>query len=120
MASRDQSTAASRDVGNEVCSPAAPDLDATHVNRPSHRTFPGSGPGWSRLPWLAVAFHGPAFSPDNGEMPTLDVLAAVAFSPSSEIYRKLFVAERIKRTLSMADRSDAERKRLLLSPAPSA
>jgi len=35
--------------------PAAPDLDATHVNRPSHRTFPGSGPGWSRLPWLAIA-----------------------------------------------------------------
>jgi zinc protease len=45
-------------------------------------------------PWIGVAFHGPAFSPDSRDMPTLDVLSSVAFSPSSEIYKKLFVTER--------------------------
>lgn len=45
-------------------------------------------------PWVGVAFHGPAFSPKNKDMPTLDVLSSVAFSPSSELYKKLFVTER--------------------------
>ena len=44
-------------------------------------------------PWLTVAFKGPAFSPDDQDMPTLDVLSSVAFSESSEIYKKLFVNE---------------------------
>ena len=45
-------------------------------------------------PWVAVAFKGPAFSTTVKDMPTLDVISALAFSENSEIYKKLFVRER--------------------------
>lgn len=50
-------------------------------------------------PWLAVAFHGPAFSPGDKGMPSLDVLASIGFSPSSELYKQLYVRERKVTTL---------------------
>ncbi len=45
-------------------------------------------------PWVAVAFKGPAFSPNEKDMPTLDVISALAFSENSELYKKLFLRER--------------------------
>ncbi|MCA8943046.1 MAG: insulinase family protein, partial [Planctomycetes bacterium] len=46
------------------------------------------------LPWVWVAFRGPAFDPDSGEMPALDLLSALGFSGNSDLYRKLYVRER--------------------------
>ena len=45
-------------------------------------------------PWLTIAFRGPAFSLDDKDMPTLDVLASIAFSQNSELFKKLYVKER--------------------------
>jgi zinc protease len=45
------------------------------------------------LPWISVAFHGPAFSDSNSDKAIMDVIAAVAFSTSSELYQKLVVKE---------------------------
>lgn len=59
-------------------------------------------------PWVAVAFKGPAFLPDRRDMPTLDVLSALAFSGNSELYKKLYVRERRVDALfaSFPDHSD--------------
>ncbi len=45
-------------------------------------------------PWVWLAFKGPAFDADSTEMPAIDLMGQLAFSPSSEIYRKLYVRER--------------------------
>ncbi len=44
-------------------------------------------------PWVVVCFKGPAFAPDNADMPTLDVLQSVAFSQTSPLYNKLYIKE---------------------------
>jgi zinc protease len=41
------------------------------------------------LPWLSVAFHGPAFSETSREWAALDLLADLTFGPTSDLYRKL-------------------------------
>jgi zinc protease len=45
------------------------------------------------LPWVSVAFHGPAFSESQNDMATMDVVQALAFSQSSSLYQKLVVKE---------------------------
>ena len=45
------------------------------------------------LPWVTVAFHGPAFSETEKDMPTMDVIQSYAFSSSSPLYQKLVVKE---------------------------
>ncbi|RMF64240.1 MAG: insulinase family protein, partial [Calditrichaeota bacterium] len=45
------------------------------------------------LPWITVAFHGPAFSESKNDMATMDVLSQIAFSSSSPLYQKLVVKE---------------------------
>ncbi len=45
------------------------------------------------LPRLAIGFHGPAFSDETIDMAAMDLLAAVAFSSSSEFYQKLVIEE---------------------------
>jgi zinc protease len=45
------------------------------------------------LPRLAIGFHGPAFSDENIDKPALDLLAKIAFSPSSALYQKLVLKE---------------------------
>ena len=45
------------------------------------------------LPWITVAFHGPAFSDSVNDMATMDVIAELAFSESSPLYQKLVVKE---------------------------
>jgi len=44
-------------------------------------------------PWLTMTFRGPAFVPDEPDMPALDVISAIYFSDSSELYRKLVIEE---------------------------
>ncbi len=45
------------------------------------------------LPWVTVAFHGPAFSEKEKDMPTMDLISQYAFSSSSPLYQKLVVKE---------------------------
>ncbi|RKZ99930.1 MAG: insulinase family protein, partial [Gammaproteobacteria bacterium] len=43
--------------------------------------------------WVVVAFHGPAFSSTEKDMPSIDLLSQIYFSQSSDIYQKLVVKE---------------------------
>ena len=45
------------------------------------------------LPWLAVAFRGPAYSDTENDQATLDIISFLGFSPSSELYQKLVIEE---------------------------
>ena len=45
------------------------------------------------LPWLTVAFHGPASSETELDMRAMDLISQVAFSSSSPLYQKLVIKE---------------------------
>jgi len=45
------------------------------------------------LPVLAMGYHGPAFSDREIDMPAMDILSQVVFSPTSDLFRKLVVEE---------------------------
>jgi zinc protease len=45
------------------------------------------------LPWLAVAFHGPAYSDERKDQATLDLISYLGFSESSDLYQKLVIQE---------------------------
>jgi len=44
-------------------------------------------------PWLVMAFRGPAFIATEKDMPALDLIQAIYFSESSELYRQLVIAD---------------------------
>jgi len=45
------------------------------------------------LPWLAVAFRGPAYSDTASDQAVLDIISFLGFSESSELYQKLVIDE---------------------------
>jgi zinc protease len=45
------------------------------------------------LPYVAVAYHGPAYSDQKKEKPALDFLVPIAFGENSELYQKLVLKE---------------------------
>jgi zinc protease len=45
--------------------------------------------------WVVNGFRGPAFNADDKAMPAMELLAAVYFSPTSDLYQKLVVQERV-------------------------
>jgi len=51
--------------------------------------------GWEAptLPWLTVAFHGPAASETETDMAAMDLIGDIGFSSSSPLYQKLVVKE---------------------------
>lgn len=51
-------------------------------------------------PYFSLNYKGPAFSDRNIEMPALDVLSQVLFSPTAPLYKKLVIDERKARFLS--------------------
>jgi zinc protease len=50
---------------------------------------------WSSptLPYLVVAFRGPAFSDERKDKAALDLLASIAFGENSDLYKKLVLTE---------------------------
>lgn len=60
------------------------------------------------LPFLAIGFHGPAYSDENIDKAALDLMAEIAFSRSSELYQRLVIEEQKCQSLgaSFADRRD--------------
>ena len=65
--------------------PTEPPLDG-----PRYEHLQWDGP---TQPWLTLTFRGPAFVPTQADMPALDVVSAVHFSESSDLYRKLVLEE---------------------------
>ena len=45
------------------------------------------------LPWIAVAFHGPAASDQKTDMAVMDIISRMAFSNSALLYKKLVIDE---------------------------
>jgi zinc protease len=45
------------------------------------------------LPWIAVAFKGPAYSDEKKNKPALDLLLPIAFGPNSDLYQRLVLKE---------------------------
>jgi zinc protease len=45
------------------------------------------------LPWVAVAFKGPAYSDVRKDKPALDLLLPLAFGPNSDLYQRLVLKE---------------------------
>ncbi len=41
------------------------------------------------LPWVAVAFHAPAFSETGKDWAALDILVDLTFGPTSDLYKRL-------------------------------
>jgi zinc protease len=62
------------------------------------------------LPYIAISFHGPAYSDTNKDKAALDLLASIAFGQNSELYQKLVLQEQKVDFLSddFADRVDPE------------
>lgn len=44
-------------------------------------------------PFFSMSYKGPAFSDTKIDMPTLDVLSSILFSPTSDLYKKLVIEE---------------------------
>lgn len=47
----------------------------------------------STLPWITVAFHGPAFSQTENDFAAMEILGEIGFSESSDLYQKLVIKE---------------------------
>ncbi len=47
------------------------------------------------LPIVAMGYHGPAFSDNSREMPAMDLLSQLLFSPTSDLFKKLVVEEQL-------------------------
>ncbi len=45
------------------------------------------------LPWVTVAFHGPAFSETDKDFAAIDLLLDLTFGPTSELYKRLVEQE---------------------------
>ncbi len=57
------------------------------------------------LPWIAVSFHGAAYSDETKDQAALDLIASIGFSENSELYQKLVIQDQTVDVLS-ADNSD--------------
>ncbi|HKP85633.1 MAG TPA: pitrilysin family protein [Blastocatellia bacterium] len=45
------------------------------------------------LPWIAVAYKGPAYSDDQKDKPALDLIGSLGFSQTSDLYQRLVIKE---------------------------
>ena len=51
-------------------------------------------------PFLSLNYKGPAFDDTKIDMPALDVMSTILFSPTSDLYKKLVIEEQKVRSLS--------------------
>jgi zinc protease len=51
------------------------------------------------LPWIAVAYKGPAYSDEQKDKPALDLAASLGFSQTSDLYQRLVIKEQKVDTL---------------------
>ncbi|HEY3162311.1 MAG TPA: pitrilysin family protein [Vicinamibacterales bacterium] len=69
-------------VPNIPAEPPQTESRTAHVDWPS-----------PTLPWLAVAFKGPAYSDEVKDKAALDLLSEIAFGENSELYRRLVLEQ---------------------------
>jgi zinc protease len=65
-----------------------PSEPAQNAPRTNHVQWPTP-----TLPWLAVAFHGPAYSDTDKDQAALDLISYLGFSESSDLYQKLVIQQ---------------------------
>ena len=68
--------------------PSIPAEPAQTVSRTAHVDWPSP-----TLPWLAVAFKGPAYSDETKDKAALDLLSEIAFGRNSDLYRRLVLEQ---------------------------
>jgi len=63
---------------------------------------PPKGPQYEHItwdsptqPWVVVGFRGPAFDPAAKDMPAMDLIAQLYFSPTSDLYRELVIEKQL-------------------------
>jgi len=71
--------------------PTEPKQDSTRYTHLQDGSIP---------PYLGLHYKGPAFSDTAIDMPALDVMCTILFSPTSELYKKLVIKEQKVRQLS--------------------
>ena len=88
--------------GYQAQIPAEPVQDAA---RTAHVDWPSP-----TLPWVAVAYRGPAYSDDTAETVALDAISRLGFDENSPLYQKLVIEEQKVDTLraSPPDHVDPE------------
>ena len=69
-------------------SPAIPPEPPQNAARSAHLDWPSP-----TLPYLVVAFHGPAYSDEKKDKAALDLLLPVAFGENSDLYQRLVLKE---------------------------
>jgi zinc protease len=70
--------------------PSIPAEPAQAASRTAHVDWPSP-----TLPWLAVAFKGPAYSDETKDKAALDLLSEIAFGRNSDLYRRLVLEQQI-------------------------
>ena len=68
--------------------PAVPTEPPQAAEKKAHVPWPSP-----TLPWVMVAYKGPAFSDKEKDMPAMDIISSLGFSESSPLYQRLVVAE---------------------------
>jgi zinc protease len=95
-------------VAGDVTVPATVDLVGKYFSAWEHGSYkpdipaepPQTAPrrshvDWATptLPWLAVAFHVPAYSDTSKDVAALELISHLGFGPNSELYRRLVMQE---------------------------
>jgi zinc protease len=75
--------------------PEIPAEPAQEAPRTAHVDWPSP-----TLPWITVAYRGPAYSDTTAETAALDAIAQLGFSRTSPLYQKLVIQDQIVDSLS--------------------
>lgn len=71
--------------------PPEPPQDSTRYTHLQNGSIP---------PFLSLDYKGPAFNDSTIDMPALDIMSTILFSPTSDLYKKLVIEEQKVRDLS--------------------
>jgi len=71
----------------------------TEPAQTEERTAEVSWPN-ATLPWMTIAYHAPAFSDEQIDMPAMDVLSQLLFSQTSPLFQQLYLQDQVVDVLS--------------------
>lgn len=80
-----------------------PPEPAQDAPRTAHVDWPSS-----TLPWVAVAYRGPAYSDSTIETAALDAIARLGFSKTSPLYQKLVIQDQVVDSMSSGPPNDLD------------
>ena len=70
--------------------PAIPTEPAQTEERTAEVSWPNA-----TLPWMTIAFHAPAFSDQQIDMPAMDVLSQLLFSQTAPLFQQLYLQDQV-------------------------